>query len=161
MVRYPRGVGTGVAAGSDLATVPVGKAELRRHGHTLALLVFGAPLAAAARVAEALDLTLVNMRFIKPLDTALLTELARDHAGFVSIEDNVIAGGAGSGVGEWLATQGLTLPLLQLGLPDHFQEHASREQLLAEAGLDAAGIEAAIRRRYATLLQRPRTQQTG
>ncbi|MDE3141286.1 MAG: 1-deoxy-D-xylulose-5-phosphate synthase, partial [Pseudomonadota bacterium] len=161
VVRYPRGVGTGVAAGSDLATVPVGKAELRRHGQTLALLVFGAPLAAAARVAEALDLTLVNMRFIKPLDIALLTELARDHAGFVSIEDNVIAGGAGSGVGEWLATQGLTLPLLQLGLPDHFQEHASREQLLAEAGLDAAGIEAAIRRRYATLLQRPRTQQTG
>ncbi|EQD30951.1 protein containing Transketolase, partial [mine drainage metagenome] len=161
LVRYPRGSGTGVAAGSDLATVPIGKAEVRRHGHTLALLVFGAPLAEAARVAEALDLTLVNMRFVKPLDTALLVALTRSHAGLVSIEDNMIAGGAGSGVAEWLAAQALAVPLLQLGLPDHFQEHASREQLLAEAGLDAAGIEAAIRQRFGALLQRPRTQQTG
>ncbi|WP_297900153.1 1-deoxy-D-xylulose-5-phosphate synthase [Metallibacterium sp.] len=161
LVRYPRGSGAGVAAGSDLATVPIGKAEVRRHGHTLALLVFGAPLAEAARVAEALDLTLVNMRFVKPLDTALLVALTRSHAGLVSIEDNVIAGGAGSGVSEWLAARALAVPLLQLGLPDHFQEHASREQLLAEAGLDAAGIEAAIRQRFGTLLRRPRTQQTG
>ena len=162
LVRYPRGVGAGVAAGSDLTTLPIGKASLRRHGQTLALLSFGAPLAAAAKVAEALDLTLVDMRFVKPLDTALLAELARSHAGLVTIEDNVVAGGAGSGVGEWLHAAGLALPLLQLGLPDRFLEHASREQLLAEAGLDAAGIETAIRRRYAALLaQRTRAQQTG
>ncbi len=162
LVRYPRGVGTGVAAGQDLATAPVGKAVLRRRGRALALLAFGAPLAAAGRVAEAFDLTLVDMRFVKPLDTALLAELARSHEGFVSLEDQVVAGGAGSAVGEWLHAQGLALPLLQLGLPDRFLEHASREQLLAEAGLDAAGIEAALRRRFGALLEtHTRRQQTG
>jgi len=162
LVRYPRGSGSGAQAGSDLTTVPIGKAVLRRRGSDLALLVFGAPLAEAAKVAEKFDLSLVDMRFIKPLDEALLEEMARHHAGLISIEDNVIAGGAGSGVGEWLHARGLAVPLLQLGLPDRFQEHASREQLLAEAGLDAAGIEAAIQQRFGALLaQRRRVQQAG
>ena len=162
LVRYPRGVGTGVAAGSDLAGVDIGKAVVRRRGQAVALLAFGAPLAAAARVAELLDLTLVDMRFVKPLDTALLAELAQSHVAFVSIEDNAVAGGAGSGVGEWLMAEGLGIPLLQLGLPDRFLEHASREQLLAEAGLDPAGIEEAVRRRFAALLPvHPARQQVG
>ena len=103
-------------------------------------------VAPAEEVAERLDATLVNMRFVKPLDTALLRELAGAHDHFVTVEENAVAGGAGSAVNEWLAAQGLPVRTLNLGLPDRFLEHASRERLLADCGLDAAGIEAAIRR---------------
>ena len=106
---------------------------------------------AAEQVGEELGLTVVNMRFIKPLDRDLLLELARSHEGFVTLEDNVVAGGAGSGVAELLAAEGIALPILHLGLPDAFQHHASREDLLAEAGLDAAGIRAALLRRWPAL----------
>ena len=147
-VRYPRGSGPGVAVDDDLATLPIGKAELRREGQGIALLAFGALLAPAAKVAETLDATLVNMRFVKPLDEALILELARSHAAFVTLEDNAIAGGAGAGVGELLAARGVVLPILHLGLADSYLEHASREELLAESGLDAAGIEASIRARF-------------
>ena len=147
-VRYPRGSGPGVAVDDDLATLPIGKAELRREGQGIALLAFGALLAPAAKVAETLDATLVNMRFVKPLDEALVLELARSHAAFVTLEDNAIAGGAGAGVGELLAARGIVLPILHLGLADSYLEHASREELLAESGLDAAGIEASIRARF-------------
>lgn len=147
-VRYPRGSGPGVPAGEALDTLPIGKAEVRRHGARLALLAFGALVPAAEQVGEALGLTVVNMRFVKPLDRALLLELAQDHEGFVTLEDNVVMGGAGSGVLELLQAEGVQHPVLQLGLPDSFQHHASREALLAEAGLDADGIRGAILRRW-------------
>ena len=151
-VRYPRGTGPGTAVATTFDTLPIGKAEIRRHGAGLALLAFGAPLAAAEAVAATLDATVVNMRFVKPLDEALVLELARSHAALVTIEDNAIAGGAGSGVAELLNARGMPTPLLQLGLPDAFYEHASREELLTEAGLDAAGIERAIRARFGELI---------
>ena len=147
-VRYPRGSGPGVAINSSLDTLPIGKAELRRRGSRLALLAFGAILPAAEKVAAELNLTCVNMRFIKPLDRDLLLELAHTHDGFVTLEDNVVMGGAGSGVAELLADAGIVLPVLHLGLPDAYQEHASREDLLAEAGLDSAGIRRAIGYRW-------------
>ena len=150
-VRYPRGTGPGVAVEANLDTVPIGKAQLRRSGARIALLAFGATVPAAEQVGAELGLTVVNMRFIKPLDRELLLELARTHEGLVTIEDNVVAGGAGSGVGELLNAEGVLMPLLQLGLPDAFQHHASREDLLAEAGIDAAGIRAAVLRRWPQL----------
>ena len=160
-VRYPRGSGPGVAVDDDLATLPIGKAELRREGQGIALLAFGALLAPAAKVAETLDATLVNMRFVKPLDEALVLELARSHAAFVTLEDNAIAGGAGAGVGELLAARGIVLPILHLGLADSYLEHASREELLAESGLDAAGIEASIRARFAEYIPVSAIRSTG
>jgi 1-deoxy-D-xylulose-5-phosphate synthase len=147
-VRYPRGSGTGVAVQKELTTLPLGKAEMRRRGHGIALLAFGAMVAPCTRVADALDATLVNMRFVKPLDEAMILELANTHAALVTIEDNAVAGGAGSAVAEFVAAQGLAVPLLQLGLGDEFLDHGSREELLAQAGLDAASIESAIRARF-------------
>jgi 1-deoxy-D-xylulose-5-phosphate synthase len=154
-VRYPRGTGTGVAVARELATLPVGKAEVRRRGHGIALLAFGAMVAPCTKVAETLDATLVNMRFVKPLDEAAILDLAQSHSALVTIEDNSIAGGAGSGVLELLAAHGVQVPTLQLGLSDRFLEHASREELLAVDGLDAAGIEAAVRNRFGHLLLAP------
>ena len=147
-VRYPRGSGPGVAVDATLDTLPIGKAELRQRGARVAVLAFGATVAAAEQVARELGLSLANMRFVKPLDRALVLELASSHQGFVTVEDNVVAGGAGSGVAELLADEGIALPMLHLGLPDAFQHHASREQLLAEAGIDADGIRAAILKRW-------------
>ena len=100
---------------------------------------------------EDLGLTVVNMRFVKPLDRDLILELAKSHEGFVTIEDNVVMGGAGSGVAELLNAEEVLVPILHLGLPDDFQHHASREQLLAEAGIDAAGIRAAVLQRWLAL----------
>ena len=147
-IRYPRGAGPGSVIESKLEGLPIGKAEVRRRGHRIALLVFGAPLAAAATVGAELDATVVDMRWVKPLDATLLLELARNHAALVTLEDNIVAGGAGSAVGELLAAHGVAIPLLQLGLPDAFLEHATREQLLAEAGLDVDGIRRAIATRF-------------
>jgi 1-deoxy-D-xylulose-5-phosphate synthase len=150
-VRYPRGSGPGVTVQPGLDTLPIGKAELRRKGARIALLAFGAILPAALKVGDELDLTVVNMRFVKPLDRALILELAKHHDGFVTLEDNVVAGGAGSGVAELLAAEGIVLPILHLGLPDAFQHHASREDLLAAAGLDVVGIRAALLARWPAL----------
>jgi len=150
-VRYPRGNGPGVAVQAALDTLPIGTAELRRHGSRIALLAFGSPLAAAETVAAELGLSVVNMRFVKPLDRELILRLARSHEALVTIEDNVIAGGAGAGVAELLAAEGMTVPILHLGLPDAFQQHASRDELLAEAGIDAAGIRRAILARWPAL----------
>ncbi len=150
-VRYPRGSGPGVAVSPSLDTLPIGKAELRRRGSHIALLAFGAIVPAAQQVGEELGLTVVNMRFVKPLDRALVLELAKTHEGFVTLEDNVVAGGAGSGVAELLAAENIAMPILHLGLPDAFQHHASREDLLAEAGLDAAGIRDAVLKRWPEL----------
>ncbi|HBK46232.1 MAG TPA: 1-deoxy-D-xylulose-5-phosphate synthase [Xanthomonadaceae bacterium] len=155
-VRYPRGTGPGVAPGTELASLPIGKAQLRQSGSRIALLAFGAAVEAAEQVGRELGLTVVNMRFVKPLDRALVLELADRHEGFVTIEDNVVAGGAGSGVAELLNAEAVVMPILHLGLPDAFQHHASREDLLAEAGIDAAGIRAAVLRRWPDLAAGPR-----
>ncbi|PKF69882.1 1-deoxy-D-xylulose-5-phosphate synthase [Pseudomonas fluvialis] len=148
-VRYPRGSGPNAPIDSSLQPLPIGKGVLRRQGQRVALLVFGVQLAAALQVAEALDASVVDMRFVKPLDEALLLEMAASHSLLVSIEENTIMGGAGSAVGECLAAHGLAVPLLQLGLPDYYVEHARPEEMLAECGLDAAGIQQAIERRLA------------
>ena len=150
-VRYPRGVGPGVAIQHNLDTVPVGKAELRRRGHGLALLSFGAMLAPAAIIAAELGATLVNMRFVKPLDETLLLELAKSHDAFVTLEDNAVAGGAGSAVAECLSAHAVTLPILHIGLPDVYLEHGSREEVLSMAGLDLPGIRRAILARFPQL----------
>lgn len=150
-VRYPRGTGPGVAVQSDLDTLPIGKAEVRARGARIALLAFGAIVPAAEKVGAELGLTVVNMRFVKPLDRALILELAKTHEGFVTLEDNVVMGGAGSAIAELLNDANLALPILHLGLPDEFQHHASREDLLAEAGLDAAGIRHAVLARWPDL----------
>jgi 1-deoxy-D-xylulose-5-phosphate synthase len=147
-IRYPRGTGPGAAVRKELDTLPIGQAELRRRGHGLAILSFGAMLAPAAVVAAELDATLVNMRFVKPLDEAMILELARTHDAFVTLEDNAVAGGAGSGVAECLAAHGIVKPILHLGLPDVYLEHGSREEVLSMAGLDLPGIRNAIRARF-------------
>ena len=147
-VRYPRGRGPGVAPGDDLSPLPVGKARRVREGRRFALLVFGSPLADALQAAEALDATVVDMRFIKPLDEALVLEMAASHEALVTVEDGVVAGGAGSAVNELLAAHGVQVPVLNLGLPDVFMEQGSREELLALAGLDAHGIRRAICNRF-------------
>jgi 1-deoxy-D-xylulose-5-phosphate synthase len=154
-VRYPRGSGPGVAVQPNLDTLPIVKADLRCRGARIALLAFGALVPAAEKVAGEFGLTVVNMRFVKPLDRSLLLELAKAHDGFVTLEDNVVMGGAGSGVAELLAAEHITLPILHLGLPDAFQHHGSREQLLAEAGLDVAGIRASLLARWPDLQPLP------
>ncbi len=150
-VRYPRGTGPGVALQTTLDTLPIGKADLRVRGNRVALLAFGSTAAAAEQVGRELGLTVVNMRFVKPLDRDLILELAKTHQGFVTVEDNVVMGGAGSGVAELLNAEGISLPVLHLGLPDEFQHHASREDLLAEAGIDASGIRASVLKRWPVL----------
>ena len=147
-IRYPRGTGPGAAIDAELKPLPIGKAELRLRGSNLALLAFGSPLAAVLEVGKELGATVANMRWVKPLDETLILELARTHGAIVTIEDNAIAGGAGSAVAEFLVAHGLQIPILHLGLPDAYLEHASREQLLSEAGIDTAGIRAAILHRW-------------
>ena len=144
-VRYPRGAGAGVAVGASLDGLPFGKGEIRRQGQGVAILVFGTLLQPALRAAEALDATVVNMRWVKPLDVALLAQVARSHTALVTLEEGAVMGGAGSAVLEALQAAGLVLPVLQLGLPDQFIEHGDPVKLLALNGLDAASIEASIR----------------
>jgi 1-deoxy-D-xylulose-5-phosphate synthase len=147
VVRYPRGHGPGVSVGAAMSALPLGRGQVCREGRSrLALLVFGAPLAAARSVAERLDATLVNMRFVKPLDVDLLVALSAHHRALATIEENAIAGGAGSGVAEALVSRGVRIPLLQLGIPDRFIEHGSRESCLAAARLDAPGLSDSIER---------------
>ena len=137
----------GVAVQQEMSALPLGKAQLRREGKSgLALLAFGSMVAPAQAIAERLDATLVNMRFVKPLDEDLILGLARRHRAFVTIEENATQGGAGSAIGELLVSEGVPMPLLQLGIPDRFIEHGSREGCLAAAGLDAAGLSASIER---------------
>ena len=148
-VRYPRGAGVGTVPEADLNPLPFGKAEIRRQGQGIAILAFGSLLAPALKAAEALNATVVNMRWVKPLDTEMLARVAQDHAQLVTVEEGCIMGGAGSAVTEALQQLGLVRPVLQLGLPDVFIEHGDHAQLLAAQGLDAAGIEASIRQRMA------------
>lgn len=151
-LRYPRGAGAGAVPQSDLAAVEVGRGLVRRQGKNIAVLVFGTLLPAALKVAEALNLTVADMRFVKPLDVALVLELAATHAGLVTLEESAIMGGAGSAVAEALAAAGVVCPLLQIGLPDRFIDHGEQGALLASVGLDAAGIEGSIRARFTSQL---------
>jgi 1-deoxy-D-xylulose-5-phosphate synthase len=146
-VRYPRGTGPGVDPGTGLSGLPVGKALVRRRGQGIAILAFGAPVYAALKAAETLDATVVDMRFVKPLDEALIAETARQHAWLVTVEENVVLGGAGSAVVEVLEKQGLPHKVIQLGLPDRFVDHGDPPSLIRECGLDAEGILASIRAR--------------
>lgn len=147
-VRYPRGSGSGAAIPRELDAVPLGRGIVRRRGSRIALLVFGTLLPAARAVADALDLTVADMRFVKPIDTELILELAQDHDALVTIEEGAIMGGAGSAVAEALAANAVVCPLLHLGLPDRFIDHGEQSVLLASVGLDAAGIERSIRARF-------------
>jgi len=127
-----------------MSLIPLGKAQLLEQGSQIAILCFGTLLPAARQAAENLGATLVNMRFVKPLDGELLNQLAINHDLFVTVEENVVAGGAGSGVNEYLANAGINIPTLNLGLPDQYIDHGSQADLLAQCGLDAKGIEASI-----------------
>jgi 1-deoxy-D-xylulose-5-phosphate synthase len=139
-VRYPRGIGSGTVPETDLDTLPVGKGVLLREGREIALLAFGSMVAPALEAGETLNASVANMRFVKPLDADLIERLAQTHTLLVSIEENARIGGAGSEIARVLEERGLTTPFLRLGLPDRFIEHGEQGQLLAELGLDAAGI---------------------
>jgi 1-deoxy-D-xylulose-5-phosphate synthase len=152
-VRYPRGAGAGVAMQAGLEALPFGKAELRRQGTGIAILAFGTLLYPALQAAEALNATVVNMRWAKPLDTEILLQVARSHAALVTLEEGAVMGGAGSAVLEALHAADVLVPVLQLGLADKFIEHGDPAKLLALQGLDAAGIQHSIQQRYAALLK--------
>ena len=147
-VRYPRGAGAGVPVQPGLAALPFGKAEVRRAGQGVAILVFGTLLYPALQAAEALNATVVNMRWVKPLDVELLAQIAQSHERLVTVEEGCIMGGAGSAVAEALQTLQITRPVLHLGLPDEFIEHGDPAKLLALQGLDAVGIETSIGLRW-------------
>ncbi|WP_348703517.1 1-deoxy-D-xylulose-5-phosphate synthase [Acidovorax soli] len=147
-VRYPRGSGVGSVVQKEMQALPWGKGEVRRQGSRIAILAFGTLLYPALKAAEALDATVANMRFVKPLDTALVAELARTHEAIVTVEDSCLMGGAGSAVLEALQAAGLNVPVLQLGLPDEFIEHGDPAKLMSQCGLDAAGIEQSILKRF-------------
>jgi 1-deoxy-D-xylulose-5-phosphate synthase len=160
-VRYPRGAGAGVAVDRGLEGLPIGRGEIRRHsraarGARIAILAFGPPLHAALRAAEALDATVVNMRFVKPLDAELLAQVAGSHDALVTVEENAVMGGAGSACAEALSGLAIQRPFLHLGLPDRFIDHGDPAGLIAEVGLDAPGIERAVLDRFGALLREPR-----
>ncbi|MBI2382961.1 MAG: 1-deoxy-D-xylulose-5-phosphate synthase [Gammaproteobacteria bacterium] len=151
-VRYPRGGGPGTAVVRDLETMPVGKARIVREAHgrrrpRVAILAFGAMVHPALEAAEILDAAVVDMRFVKPLDAETILDMANESDLLVTVEDNARLGGAGSGVNELLLSHHLSVPVLNLGLPDHFVEHGTREELMAQCGLDASGIQRAIQKR--------------
>ncbi len=150
-VRYPRGSGVGATLSPGLEPVEIGKGVLRRSGQGVAFIAFGSLVAPAMVAAEALDASVADMRFVKPLDVDLLRELAQRHRLLVTLEENAVAGGAGAGVAEALAALGITTPVLQLGLPDTFIEHGDPARMLADCGLDAAGIEHTVRQRITLL----------
>ncbi|WP_374668261.1 1-deoxy-D-xylulose-5-phosphate synthase [Ramlibacter sp.] len=153
-VRYPRGAGAGVAVQDTLEGLPFGKGELRRQGKGIAVLAFGTLLQPALQAAERLNLTVVNMRWAKPLDVELLLSVAGTHEALVTLEEGAIMGGAGSAVTEALNAAGIVKPVLQLGLRDEFTAHGDPARLLALQGLDAAGIEASVQQRFGALVER-------
>ncbi|HCC81834.1 MULTISPECIES: 1-deoxy-D-xylulose-5-phosphate synthase [unclassified Methylophaga] len=148
-VRYPRGCGNGTAIEPQLNSLPICKAQTRRTGKKTAILAFGTLLHAALDAAEQIDATVVNMRFVKPLDTTLLDEIAASHELIITIEENALMGGAGSAVNEYFQQQGIETNLRMMGLPDHFIEHGDHGQMLSACGLDASGIIDTINRYFA------------
>ena len=151
-VRYPRGSGVGKAVSKDLVRLPFGKGEVRRTGQRIAILAFGSMLHPALAAGDALDATVANMLWVKPVDADLIEALARSHEAFVTIEEHAVMGGAGSACLEAMAARGIARPVLQLGLRDHFIDHGDPSLLLRLEGLDAAGIEKSIRERFGDLL---------
>jgi 1-deoxy-D-xylulose-5-phosphate synthase len=149
-VRYPRGTGAGATIERELTALPIGKAVIKREGKQVALLCFGPLLATAQQVADKFNYTLVDMRFVKPLDGALIVQMAGTHQLIVTLEENAIAGGAGSAVTEYLNALGLQCPTLQLGFADEFVDHDSQKQQLAQQGLDAKTIGERISQRLKT-----------
>ncbi|RFP22841.1 1-deoxy-D-xylulose-5-phosphate synthase [Duganella sp. BJB488] len=148
-IRYPRGAGAGVAIKPELTTIEIGKGEIRRRGQKIAILAFGSMVAPALAAGETLDATVVNMRFVKPLDVELVKRMAAEHDYLVTVEEGCIMGGAGAAVAEALAAEGIVKPLQMLGLPDKFIDHGDPAKLLASVGLDGAGITASIKQRHA------------
>lgn len=148
-VRYPRGKGPGSTINKALTELTIGKAEIRHQGSRIAILAWGSMVAPALEAGKKLGASVVNMRFVKPLDETLILEMAKSHDVIVTVEENVIAGGAGSAVNEFLQTQSILMPVMNIGLPDRFVEQGSREELLALCGLDAAGILAKIEKVFA------------
>ena len=154
-VRYPRGTGPGAAIQKEMTAVPVGRGIVRRDGRRVAILAFGALLKPAVDAGDKLNATVADMRFVKPLDEGLIFRLATTHDLIVCVEENTIHGGAGTGVVEYLISQSLSVPTLLLGLPDRFIDHGDPAEMLAECGLDAAGILAAIELKLATFFMTP------
>tara|TARA_R110002126_G_scaffold10245_85_gene46816 strand:+ start:560 stop:2425 length:1866 start_codon:yes stop_codon:yes gene_type:complete len=144
-VRYPRGIGSGIDAEHTMQLLAPGKARVIQPGQRLAILAFGPLLHSCTAIATELNATLVDMRFVKPLDEALLRELAENHSHFVTVEDNAIIGGAGSAVNDFMLQQGYALKILNLGLPDHFIKHGSQQEIYAELSLDSAGISQQVK----------------
>ena len=151
-VRYPRGAGAGTAMSAGLSMLPFGKGEIRRQGKGVAILAFGTLLYPALQAANALNTTVVNMRWAKPLDTELLLQVAASHDALVTVEEGALMGGAGSAVLEALQDAGVILPVLRLGVPDVFTDHGDPGKIMSMLGLDSAGIEASVRQRLTHLL---------
>ena len=158
-VRYPRGKGPGRELKEKMSALEIGKAVVRRKGRDLAILAFGSMVGPALEAAEKLNATVVDMRFVKPLDEDCITEMASSHNLLVTVEENTVSGGAGSGVLEYLSQQGIVMPVLQLGLPDKFLSHAKPAEMLTDCGLDASGIERSIALRMALLTSQTRKAQ--
>jgi 1-deoxy-D-xylulose-5-phosphate synthase len=139
-VRYPRGTGPGKTVETDMQVLPIGKAEVLKRGSGVAILAFGSSLEPATEVASRIGASLVNMRFVKPLDADVIFEMAHKHSLLVTVEENAVSGGAGSGINELLAAAGITVNILNIGIPDRYIDHGSRQDCLAMAGLDTDGI---------------------
>src|ERR1700742_3322340 len=154
VIRYPRGTGPGVPLVAEMTALAVGQAQLRREGRSgLAILAFGALVDSAQKIAERLDATIVNMRFVKPLDEKMIVSIASRHRAIITIEENAVMGGAGAGVSEVLAAAGIQLATQHIGIPDRFIEHGTRETCLAHAGLDLAGLTATVEKWWASQSQ--------
>jgi 1-deoxy-D-xylulose-5-phosphate synthase len=150
-VRYPRGTGPGVPVQQTMKTITLGKGEVRRTGKNIAILAFGSMLQPSLEAGEILDATVVNMRFIKPMDDALIIKIAGNHELLVTVEENVVQGGAGSAVNEVLAENGMAIRIANFGLPDRLIEHGTQQDMLNDAGLTSTGITAYIR----SLMEKP------
>jgi 1-deoxy-D-xylulose-5-phosphate synthase len=150
-VRYPRGTGTGVPVSPSLTTIEIGKAEIKRTGKKVAILAFGSMLSPSLQAAEMLDATVVNMRFVKPLDTSILQSIASTHDLIITVEENAAMGGAGTAVLEAVQALNLVIPTLTLGLPDLFIEHGIHETMLAECGLNAESIVKSIKKKLSSI----------
>ena len=146
-IRYPRGKGPGKEIETGLEPVTLGKAVVRRSGKSVAILAFGSMVTPALEVAEDLDSTLIDMRFVKPLDEEIIGDMAAKHQLIVTIEENTVMGGAGSAVNEFLLASNYQIPVLNLGLPDTFLEHGKVPKMLADVGLDATSIATAIKKK--------------
>ena len=139
-MRYPRGIGPGVDIQREMAAIPLGESRLLKSGHKVAILAFGSMVEPCKEIADKLNATLIDMRFIKPLDRKAIKSAVEQHQYLVTVEENAIAGGAGSGINELVATLGKAIPILNIGLADNYIQHGTREECLQQAGLDTPGI---------------------